>query len=227
MLWPSTVEWVILPGTMIGGQLQATARIACEFNVNIRRRAAGRLAGRTAPDASSVLAGDSPIDWAKVTSAAGLRAPPSRDAFVTSLVHEQVLARGRRALLCYGLTGLFHGTGMTGAFEQHVGQRIYVIADLVPLAGDPGGLAAKLSRYPRNTVIPTAGTWLGSLKAGLYVAETHQSLPARPGSVAPACPVRAAPPRPATTTSPATPVPCRRLVPRPGTGACAGPGRWL
>lgn len=120
-----------------------------------------------------VLAGDSPIDWAKITSTSEVRTVPPRDAFVTSLVQKQVLGKGRRTLLCYGMTGLFHGTGMTGAIEQATGQRIYVIADLVPLAGDPGGLATKLSRYPRNTVISASGTWLGSFNAGQFVAETN------------------------------------------------------
>jgi len=126
-----------------------------------------------------VLAGDSPLDWAKITKPGRLRAVPPRGPFVASLVQQQVLARGRRALLCYGMTGLFHGTGMTGAIERQTGQRIYVIADLVPLAGDPGGLAQRLSRYPRDTVIPAAGTWLGSFNARLFVAE------ARPGARTP------------------------------------------
>lgn len=40
--------------------------------------------------------------------------------------------------------------------------------DLVPLAGDPGGLARLLAGDRRNTVIPTAGTWLGAF----FVATT-------------------------------------------------------
>ncbi len=129
-----------------------------------------RAVNRTLPASRRirVLAGDSPIDWAKITTPGQLRAIPPRDAVVASLVQKQVLAKGRRALLCYGMTGLFHGTGMTETIEQKTGQRIYVIADLVPLAGDPGGLAARLSRYRRDTVIPAAGTWLGSFDAGLY-----------------------------------------------------------
>ena len=129
-----------------------------------------------------VLAGDSPIDWAKITTASQLRAIPPRNSYVASLVDNQVLAKGRRALLCYGMLGLFHGKGMTSAIEQRTGQRIYVIADLVPLAGDPGGLAGKLSRYPRNTIIPTAGTWLGSFDAGMLVAEAQASQPGTPAN---------------------------------------------
>jgi hypothetical protein len=41
-----------------------------------------------------------------------------------------------------------------------------VIADLIPQQGDPGGLATKLAPYPRDTVIPAAGTWLGRFNAG-------------------------------------------------------------
>ena len=90
-----------------------------------------------------------------------------RPAFRVAI--KQVLARGRRALLCYGMTGLFHGTGMTGAIERQTGQRIYVIADLVPLAGDPGGLAKRLSRYPRDTVIPPlAPGWVHSTQGCLW-----------------------------------------------------------
>jgi hypothetical protein len=45
--------------------------------------------------------------------------------------------------------------------------RAYVIQDLAPLlVGDPGGLDVELASYPRGTVIPAAGTWLGQFNAG-------------------------------------------------------------
>jgi hypothetical protein len=114
-----------------------------------------------------VLLGDAPIDWTKITTASQLHSMGNRDPYVTSLVQKHVLAKGRRALLCYGMTGLFKGTGMTGAIEQHTGKRIYVIADLVPPAAS--ATATKLARYPRDTVIPTAGTWLGKVDAAALV----------------------------------------------------------
>jgi hypothetical protein len=43
------------------------------------------------------------------------------------------------------------------------------MTDLVPSAGDPAGLTSALSRYPAGTVISAAGTWLGSLDAGLII----------------------------------------------------------
>lgn len=117
-----------------------------------------------------VLAGDPPLDWSKITSFDQLRAiaGPQRDIHAASVVEKQVFGKGRRALLCYGLDHLTHGGSLAGLIERRTGQRPYLIADFLPLAGDPGGLARKFSQYPRDTVIPTAGTWLGSVNAGLF-----------------------------------------------------------
>ena len=119
-----------------------------------------------------VLLGDPPIDWAKITNGRQISAF-SRDDHAASIVEQKVLATGRRALLCYGMVHLFHPVPkleLTGnvvdLIQQRTGEQTYVIVDLVPVAGDPGGLARKLSGYPRNTVIPTGGTWLGSIDGG-------------------------------------------------------------
>jgi hypothetical protein len=114
-----------------------------------------------------VLLGDPPIDWSKVTNRTALLAfaGPQRDAHPASVIDTQVLAQGRRALICYGLDHLTHGGSLAGILER-AGQRPYLIADFVPPAGDPGDLAQRLSRYHPDTVIPTAGTWLGSTDAG-------------------------------------------------------------
>lgn len=121
-----------------------------------------------------VLLGDPPIDWPKITKPSQLRHLPSRDSYAASLVEKQVLRHGRRALLCYGMAHLFHSAphlpvppNLVSIIEQQTGERAYTIVDLVPFAGDPGGLAHKLSPYPRRTVIPAARTWLGSFDAAL------------------------------------------------------------
>jgi hypothetical protein len=116
-----------------------------------------------------VLLGDPPLDWSTVTTFHQLRAlaATQRDTHPASVIAKQVLARGRRALICYGLDHLTHGGSLAGILER-AGERPYVIADFVPAAGDPGGLARRFSRYARDTVIPTAGTWLGSVDAGLF-----------------------------------------------------------
>jgi hypothetical protein len=85
-----------------------------------------------------------------------------------------VLAKGRRALLCYGAAHLVRrGPGLrvppslASIIEQRSGEQMYTIGDLAPSAADPGGLAGQLSRYPPGAVIPAAGTWLGAVDAGL------------------------------------------------------------
>jgi hypothetical protein len=123
-----------------------------------------------------VLAGDPPIDWSVITSVQQL-SPflRQRDTCPASVVQQQVLAKGRRALIHYGGGHLLHVNAVPGLsllptlvsiVEQQTGVRAWTLTDLVPLAGDPGGLGTRLSRYPRDTVIPTAGTWLGQLNAG-------------------------------------------------------------
>jgi hypothetical protein len=113
-----------------------------------------------------VLLGDPPIDWPAVTTRAELSAVlVQRDAHAATVVEREVLRKGRRALLCYGADHVLHGSRI----ERQLRVRPYVIATLVPLAGDPGGLAERLSTYPAPSVIRTAGSWLGRFDAGLLL----------------------------------------------------------
>lgn len=120
-----------------------------------------------------VLLGDPPIDWSAVTSRSQIPFG-QRDTHAASVVEQQVLGKGRKALLCYGSEHLQHANGSSGAtdvalvplIERQTGVRTFVIADLIQLQGDPGGLGAKLAAYSRDTVIPATGTWLGQFNAG-------------------------------------------------------------
>jgi hypothetical protein len=135
-----------------------------------------------------VLLGDPPIDWSKTTRPEQLASIVARrDSHPASVVEQQVLAKGRRALVCYGEGHVLHNQGinLVTIIERQTGVRTYGILDLVDLPGlpaDPSGLYAKLARYPRDTVIPAAGTWLGKyawcggtlsqlLDAGLYLRQ--------------------------------------------------------
>jgi hypothetical protein len=125
-----------------------------------------------------VLLGDPPMDWSQITSSQQVEPfSAERDSYPASLVEQEVLAKGRRALMHYGGEHLLH----VGAFpsmtqtvvtliEQKTGVRAYSVIDIVPMTGDPGGLGTQLSRYPRNTVIPATGTWLGDVDAGDVIA---------------------------------------------------------
>ena len=90
-----------------------------------------------------------------------------RDHYFASVVKNHVLVKGRRALLLKGLDAFVR----PNAIDQATGERVYSIVDLAFAASDPGGVGRKLARYPHYTVIPAAGTWLGSADAGLLFGD--------------------------------------------------------
>ena len=102
-----------------------------------------------------VLAGDPPLDWSKVTSSEQILAlATQRNAHPASLVEQQVLAKGRRALLIYGGGHLFHTdtSSIPSLIEQKTGIRAYVILDPIPFTTDPGGLTpSAASRWERSS----------------------------------------------------------------------------
>lgn len=115
-----------------------------------------------------VLLGDPPIDWSKITNHCEWSAVfQTRDGHFASVVKQEVLAKGRRALLLKGLDAFVRPI----AIEQVTGERVYAIVDLAFAASDPGGVGRELARYPHYTVIPAAGTWLGSADAGLLFGD--------------------------------------------------------
>ena len=121
-----------------------------------------------------LLLSDPPIDWPKVTTSGQVTSLRNeRDAFAASLVEREVLSKGRRALICYGASHVLHHAagqppsgGVVSLIEQETGHRVFSLIALTPLAGDPGGTFRRLARYPRGTVIPAAGTWLGPVNSG-------------------------------------------------------------
>jgi hypothetical protein len=138
-----------------------------------------------------VLLGSPPIDWSQITARSQVAAfSAEADAYPASVVEQEVLAKGRRAIIHYGGEHLLHldaypslVPNVVTLVEQKTAVRAYTIIDVVPFTGDPGGLGPQLARYPRNTVIPTAGTWLGNIDAGDVIAavfETDDGKPANP-----------------------------------------------
>ncbi|MFI7416596.1 hypothetical protein [Nonomuraea sp. NPDC049684] len=110
-----------------------------------------------------VLLGDPPIDWSKISTQAQVDALlEQRDAFAASLVEREVLAKGRRALICYGSGHVLHGSAdhVVALIEQRTGSRVHVIVS---------GTHPRLAGHPRRTVIPCAGTWLASVDAGQFM----------------------------------------------------------
>ena len=135
-----------------------------------------RAANRVQPPGKRmrVLLGDAPIDWSKVTDfCQWLPIFQTRDRHFLSVIKKHVVANGRRALLLKGLDAFVRPM----AIEQVTGERVYAIVDLTFAASDPGGVGRQLAQYPRFTVIPAAGTWLGSADAGLLFGDVGAPWP--------------------------------------------------
>jgi hypothetical protein len=113
-----------------------------------------------------LLLGDPALDWSKVTSAEQLEAL-DRDGHLATVVEREVLARGRKALILYGMNHLKHAppgdqgrsSGGVARIEWRTGQRVYVVLS----GGHP-----RLAATARRTVVPAAGTWLGTADSGEF-----------------------------------------------------------
>jgi hypothetical protein len=100
-----------------------------------------------------VLLGDPPIDWAAVKTRDDVLAFGDRNGHTMSVIEREVLAKGRRALICYGTNHVRRDGDIIRWIEHMTGQRTYVIV---------AGTHPRLASAPRRTVVPAAGTWLAS-----------------------------------------------------------------
>ncbi|MDT4992510.1 MAG: hypothetical protein QOH97_2402, partial [Actinoplanes sp.] len=113
-----------------------------------------------------VLACDPPIDWSKVTSPEGLTPFEERDRTIAALMKTEVLAKGRNALMLFGISHLLHGGGSAVAmYEQEYPGVTYTIATHFGFEKDNARLELRMTGWPVPSVAPFAGTWLGQLDA--------------------------------------------------------------
>jgi hypothetical protein len=78
-----------------------------------------------------VLLGDPPVDWKAVTAGTQRLAPlmADRDRFPAALIHREVLATRRRALVIYGGNHLFRaGRSLVRELERMSGTRVFTVA---------------------------------------------------------------------------------------------------
>ena len=126
-----------------------------------------------------VLAGDPPIDWAKVESKDEFARFTGRDESFLSVLESEVLAKRHRALLIMGsghlLRGLEkNGPGVVDRFEKtHAPERIFVI-------GISPAITRQLDSYPAQSLFFTKGTWLEepSSARGRLIYDAVLTLPA-------------------------------------------------
>lgn len=141
-----------------------------------------RQLNRTQPAARRirVLAGDPPIDWDRVRTPEDIRPFVTvRDSFFASVVADQVLARGRKALLVIGAGHVLrHGMSFAGVaadpaptitnlIESGHPHAVYVIDPHEGFGSRTGELEARASRWPRPALCDLGGSWVGDVDASL------------------------------------------------------------
>jgi hypothetical protein len=134
-----------------------------------------------------VLACDPPVDWSKVHSMADLMPFMDRDEHIAAVMEREVLARGRRALVLFGIHHVQHqNRSAVARYEQAVHRNLtFVIADHIgfgnatpSLSADNARLEAQMASWATPTLVTIEGTWLARLDPGYFNEE-----PAAPGQL--------------------------------------------
>jgi outer membrane protein OmpA-like peptidoglycan-associated protein len=123
----------------------------------------------TADKRIRVVLGDPPIDWSVVRGPADEDMNDWRDAHFAWVVEEQVMKRGRRALLWIGGAHLSRRVMFPDSLI-HLLDRRFPGKTLVALSIDRQDVDARvlnrLGRWPSLTAASLRGTWLGGLESG-------------------------------------------------------------
>lgn len=123
-----------------------------------------------------VLLGDPPIDWSRVRSREDIGFYlPFRDQFYASLVRDQVLAMGRKALLVSGTGHFQRAGGRPGAIESELLMALVKPYVIVPGSNMVRGFDDLDPRFDALTppaLVEMKGTWVGSLPAAGQGAST-------------------------------------------------------
>jgi len=111
-----------------------------------------------------VLAGDPPIDWQQVKSAADVRKFGSRNPTIASVMEKEVLAKHHKALMLFGTFHLFHTSpgSAVAAYEKDYPGLTFVISDL-----DTFDMELPAS-WPIPSLVSAKGTWMGALDLGHF-----------------------------------------------------------
>jgi hypothetical protein len=113
-----------------------------------------------------VLAGDPPIDWAKVKSSGEALQFVEREASIVSVMEKEVLSKHRKALMLFGPFHLLHGIddSAVSAYEKDYPHLTFVISDLRMYDTDrPVASIRPFASWRNPSIALTKGTWLGAL----------------------------------------------------------------
>ena len=121
-----------------------------------------------------VLLGSQPIDWSRVHTPADYEReiPSFGDQFPTSVIQQEVLRKGRRALVVYGEGHLHRASGAavvpTSIVDrlEAAGTRVYLI--LPATMSDPVRIDGSAAGWPRPALVPVRHTALGAVDRGYW-----------------------------------------------------------
>lgn len=117
-----------------------------------------------------VLAGDPAIDWTGIRDRSAYeRAMAQRDASPTSIVRNQVLAKGEKALLIYGSAHLYRTGGITKALQKSHPGRIFVVGVMGGNNAVYRKFETALSSSKRPVLVALRGTPFGSFTANDFL----------------------------------------------------------
>jgi len=121
-----------------------------------------------------VLAGDSPVDWDRLTTTTIADAPKEffdRDGSIASVMKKEVLSRHRKALMLFGTLHLMHAPydDAVASYEKDYPNVTFVISDLIFFKTDFTGLHRNpFAAWPTPSLALSKGTWLGALNMSSF-----------------------------------------------------------
>jgi hypothetical protein len=146
-----------------------------------------------------ILLGDSPINWGKIDVCnhpeVDWQNPRCLDYWYqrqatdyANLIRNQVLAKGRRALLIAGDAHFFRPpassepdtSSVISLVEHDRPHSVFIVMPYHGFAIPQPRVDALLSTWPRNSVATITGTWLGALPAWLFFGPDEPSTPEQP-----------------------------------------------
>jgi hypothetical protein len=151
-----------------------------------------RRVNQTLPPARRmrVLAGEPPLDWTTLTPERHRDFMESRETSLAAVLDQQVMAKGRKALVVYGGGHLNHGVKQMamGRFEEKHPGVAFVIAPFVGLSrpgegcGQPAtvdGLSveARMRSWPVPSIARTKGTWLSDFDRNRFTGPIARLTP--------------------------------------------------
>jgi hypothetical protein len=123
-----------------------------------------------------MLAGDSPVDWDRLTTTTIADAPKEffdRDSSIASVMEKEVLSKHRKALMLFGTFHLMHGVpdGAVASYEKDYPNVTFVISELISFRADFTGLPRNpFAAWSVPSLALSKGTWLGALDVSHFFA---------------------------------------------------------